>query len=45
MARSRVGAFDIVTDVGTPHIPGATSYDDDRQTFTRSEERRGGKDC
>lgn len=34
MARSREGAFDIVTDVGTPRIPGATSYDGGGQAYT-----------
>jgi TolB protein len=34
MARSRTGAFDIVTDVGTQRVPGSTTYDADRQTYT-----------
>ncbi len=34
MVRSREGAFDTVGDVGTPRIPGVTTYDRSEQTYT-----------
>jgi TolB protein len=34
MSNPRTGAFEIVTDVGTRRIPGSTSYDPVRQTYT-----------
>jgi hypothetical protein len=34
MARSKAGAFDVVTDVGTQRVPGSTTWDADRQTYT-----------
>jgi Tol biopolymer transport system component len=34
MAKSKTGAFDVVTDVGTQRVPGSTTYDASRLTYT-----------